>query len=85
MWIVILNFCLFILLIGFMFYGFSKWTKLITEYDDGTEGVQKDSDYKKEKAYDVVDGKYYRFPLWVLLIGIGISQAIGLIQYLLGY
>ena len=67
-----------------MFYGFSKWTKLITEYDDGSQDIQNNSSHK-EKAYDVVDGKYYRLPLWVLLAGIGISQIIGLIQYLLGY
>ena len=85
MWIVILNFCLFLLLIGFMFYGFAKWTKLITEYNDGTEDIQKESDETNVKPSDIVDGKYYRLPLWILLSGIGISQLIGLLQYLLGY
>ncbi len=85
MWIVILNFCLFILLIGFMFYGFGKWTKLITEYNDGSEEVQKDSDNIEAKPSDVVDGTYYRLPLWVLFAGIGICQIVSFVQYLLGY
>ena len=42
MWIVILNFSVFVLLICFMFYGFSKWSRLITEYSDYDE-EEKDS------------------------------------------
>ena len=68
-----------------MLYGFGKWTKLITEYNDGTEDLQKESDNANKKPSNIVDGKYYRLPLWVLFAGIGISQIIGLIQYLFGY
>ena len=67
-----------------MFYGFGKWTNLITEYNDGTEESQKES-ANKDNPLNVVDGKYYRLPLWILFIGLGISQIISLIQYLLGY
>ncbi len=67
-----------------MFYGFGKWTNLITEYNDGTEESQKDST-TKDNPLNVVDGKYYRLPFWILFIGLGISQIISLIQYLLGY
>jgi hypothetical protein len=67
-----------------MFYGFGKWTNLITEYNDGTEESQKEST-SKENPLNVVDEKYYRLPLWILFIGLGISQIISLIQYLLGY
>ncbi|MBR4330408.1 MAG: hypothetical protein IKO19_09605 [Candidatus Riflebacteria bacterium] len=84
MWIVILNFCLFILLICFMLYGFGKWSRLITEYNDGSEEFQKDSS-QKENPKNVVDGKYYRLPMWILFFGIFITQIVRLIQYLLGY
>ena len=67
-----------------MFYGFGKWTSLITEYNDGSEEVQKDSN-TKENPQSVVDGKYYRLPLWILFIGILINHIISLLQYLLGY
>ncbi len=86
MWIVILNFCLFVLLIGFMFYGLSKWTKLITEYNDGSEEQTNESKETDSDSFNnVVDATYYRLPLWFLFVGIGISQIISLIQYLLGY
>ena len=84
MWIVILNFCLFILLIGFMFYGFSKWSKLISEYNDGSEENQNINEDAREDPQSVTDMKYYRLPLWILLLGIATSQFIGFIQYLLG-
>lgn len=85
MWIVILNFCIFLLLIGFMFYGFSKWTKLITEYEDGSEEVQNDKEDDQDKKDNLVDERYYRLPLWILFLGLGISQVIGFIKYLFGY
>ena len=47
--------------------------------------LQKESDENNVKPNDIVDGKYYRLPLWILLSGIGISQLIGLLQYLFGY
>ncbi len=84
MWIVILNFCLFILLIGFMFYGFSKWSKLISEYNDGSEENQNINEDAREDPQSVTDMKYYRLPLWILLLGIATSQFISFIQYLLG-
>ena len=84
MWIVILNFCLFILLIGFMFYGFSKWSKLISEYNDGSEDSQTQTEHEREDPQSVTDMKYYRLPIWILLTGIATSQLIGFIQYLLG-
>lgn len=85
MWIVILNFCLFILLIGFMFYGFSKWSKLISEYNDGSEDNTNTAADNQENPQNVTDMKYYRLPLWILFIGIATNQFIGFIQYLLGY
>ena len=85
MWIVILNFCLFILLIGFMFYGLYKWSKLITEYNDGSEGKQDLSAQSIESPESVTDEKYYRLPIWILFAGIGISQLLSLVQQLLGY
>ena len=84
MWIVILNFCLFILLFCFMLYGFGKWTRLITEYNDGSEEFQKDSNLK-DNPKNVVNGKYYRLPMWILFFGILIIHIVRLIQYLLGY
>ncbi len=66
-----------------MLYGFGKWSKLITEYNDGSEEFQKDSDTENPK--NVVDGKYYRFPMWILFIGIFINHIVRFIQYLLGY
>ena len=67
-----------------MLYGFGKWTNLITEYNDGSEELQKDSN-KKENPQTVVDGKYYRLPLWILFAGLLINHAISFLQYLLGY
>ena len=84
MWIVILNFCLFILLICFMLYGFGKWTKLITEYNDGSEEFQKDSNIR-ENPKNVIDGKYYRLPMWILFFGLLINHVVRFIQYLLVY
>lgn len=84
MWIVILNFCLFILLIGFMFYGFGKWTELITDYDDNSEDVKNASGEQKDETSSVVDETYYRLPMWILFIGIGFSQVIIIIQNLIG-
>ena len=80
MWLAILNFSLFILLIGFLFYGLTKWTKLITEYEDGSENVKKESNDNKEDVH-IVDERYYRVPLWILLVGIAISQIIGFLKY----
>ena len=68
-----------------MLYGFSKWSRLITEYNDGSEEQQKESEINNLRPCDVVDAKYYRLPLWVLFLGIGINLVIGLIQSLLGY
>ncbi len=85
MWIVILNFCLFILLIGFLFYGLGKWTNLITEYEDGSETIEKTESENYEDGKNIIDGRFIRLPLWVLLTGILISQIIGLIKYMLGY
>ena len=85
MWIVILNFCLFILLIGFMLYGFYKWSKLITEYEDGSEDLKESSAVAENKVENLVDGKYYRLPLWILFCGIAISYIIEQLQDFLGY
>lgn len=67
-----------------MFYGFSKWSKLISEYNDGSEENQNINEDAREDPQSVTDMKYYRLPLWILLLGIATSQFISFIQYLLG-
>ena len=84
MWIVILNFSVFVLLICFMFYGFSKWSRLITEYSDYDE-EEKDSNKDADEQKNVTDMFYYILPFWILIFGITLNQLIGYIQYLLGY
>lgn len=85
MWIVILNFSLFILLIGFMFYGFSKWSKLITEYNDCSGENQKNKRNVKEEQENITDISYYILPIFMLLLGIGLDLSISYIQNWLGY
>lgn len=74
MWIVILNFCLFLLLIGFFFYGIKKWSGLIADYEEDSE------DDKTTET--LIDGFHYRLPLWILIIGAG---AISLVGYLINW
>ncbi len=76
MWIVILNFCLFLLLIGFFFYGIRKWSALITDYDDEDRETEEDI---------VVDTRNYRLPLWILIVGAGLVSLVGDIIRWLGY
>ncbi len=70
MWIVILNFCLFLLLIGFFFYGIKKWSGLISDYEEDGE----DNDKTTET---LVDGFHYRLPLWILIVGTGAISLAG--------
>jgi len=73
MWIVILNFCLFFLLLGFFFYGIRQWTNLIIDPEDGEEPVK------------IVDGRFHRLPVWIIIGGLGIiSLASDIIKWL-GY
>jgi len=58
MWIVILNFCLFLLLLGFFFYGIRQWTSLISEPEEEAKSV-------------IVDNRNQRLPLWILIGGLG--------------
>jgi hypothetical protein len=58
MWIVILNFCLFVLLLGFFFYGIRQWTSLISEPEEGEREI-------------IIDGRNLRLPLWILIVGLG--------------
>ena len=60
MWIVILNFCLFLLLLGFFFYGVRQWTNLISEPEE---------DEKHKNV--IIDGRNLRLPLWILIAGLG--------------
>lgn len=70
MWIVILNFSIFVLLIGFMFYGLMQWSHLIADpEEDDDENV-------------VTDGFYHRIPIWVLVVGMGMySLAADFIEF----
>ena len=68
MWIVILNFCLFLLLIGFFFYGIRKWSALIADFED---------DDREEDDNRVIDGRQHRLPLWLLIIGAGLVSLAG--------
>ncbi len=64
MWIVILNFCLFILLASLLAYGLKHWRNLINEADE------------EESEPAPIDGFYNRAPFWVLIIGTGIYSLI---------
>lgn len=77
MWIVILNFCLFLLLIGFFFYGLRQWSGLIADYEDGSSD--------EEAGTNIVEGRFHRLPLWILLIGAGVCSLLGDILNWLGY
>lgn len=72
MWIVILNFCLFLLLLGFFFYGIRQWTSLISEPEEDDSRV-------------IVDGRNLRAPLWLLIGGLGAVSLFKDIIYWLGY
>ncbi len=78
MWIVILNFCLFLLLIGFFFYGIKKWSGLISDYEEDGEDDDKTTE-------TLVDGFHYRLPLWILIIGTGAISLAGHIINWLGF
>lgn len=73
MWIVILNFCLFLLLLGFFFYGIRQWTNLISEPED------------QHESHLVVDGKYHRLPVWILIAGLGATSLAADLLSWLGY
>lgn len=77
MWIVILNFSLFLLLIGFFFYGIKKWSGLIADYEDAEDEESDES--------TVVDGFHYRLPLWILIIAAGLVSLVGSIMCWFGY
>lgn len=78
MWIVILNFCLFLLLIGFFFYGIKKWSGLISDCEEDGEDDDKTTE-------TLVDGFHYRLPLWILIIGTGAISLAGHIISWLGF
>ncbi|MDN5280225.1 MAG: hypothetical protein PWR01_4190 [Clostridiales bacterium] len=73
MWIVILNFCLFLLLASIFLYGLKHWNHLISEPEDEDE----------EPADDQLDTFYYRAPVWVLIIGCGIYSLVADVLFLL--
>lgn len=73
MWIVILNFCLFLLLLGFFFYGIRQWTNLIIEPEDG------------EEKGKVVDGRFHRLPIWIIITGLGVLSLASDLAKWLGY
>ncbi|MDD3146674.1 MAG: hypothetical protein PHD82_05185 [Candidatus Riflebacteria bacterium] len=77
MWIVILNFCLFLLLIGFFFYGIRKWSGLIAEDEEG--------DDENSEELTVVDGYHYRLPLWILIFSAGLVSFAGNVMNWLGF
>lgn len=72
MWIVILNFCLFLLLLGFFFYGIRQWTSLISEPEEDSKNV-------------IIDGRNLRLPLWILIAGLGAVSLLKDILSWLGY
>ncbi|MDD2998556.1 MAG: hypothetical protein PHV05_05795 [Candidatus Riflebacteria bacterium] len=74
MWIVILNFCLFILLLGFFFHGIRQWSGLIVDYEDSEEPDQ-----------NVTDGKYNRLPIWIFIIGAGLYSLAGSLLNWIGF
>ncbi len=62
MWIVLLNFCLFLLLLSFFFYGIGQWSSLIAEPEE------------PEETGSVTDEHHYRMPVWILIAGLGICM-----------
>lgn len=78
MWIVILNFCLFLLLIGFFFYGIKKWSGLVSDYEE-------DGEEEDRHTETIVDGFHYRLPLWILITGAGAISLAGHIISWLGF
>ncbi len=70
MWIVILNLCLFLLLLGFFFYGIRQWTSLISEPEE-------------EKSV-IVDSSNLRIPLWILIVGLGVLSLLKELVFRLG-
>lgn len=60
MWIVMLNFCLFLLLVSLFLYGLKNWRNLLNEPDE------------EELPATQIDWYYYRAPFWVLIAGIGL-------------
>lgn len=65
MWIVILNFCLFVLLVSVFLYGLKHWNHLISEPEE-------------DEPQDEQIGTFYstRAPIWTLIIGCGIYSLI---------
>lgn len=59
MWIVILNLCLFILLVSLFLYGLKHWRNLINEADED------------EVEPEQTDMFFYRAPFWVLIVATG--------------
>ncbi len=73
MWIVILNFCLFLLLLGFFFYGIRQWTSLVVEPDE------------IEESSRIVDGRFHRLPVWIIIAGFGLISLLSELLEWLGY
>lgn len=63
MWIVILNFCLFLLLLGIFLYGLKYWNHLIAEPEEELDDTQ-------------IETFYYRLPFYVLVSACGIYSII---------
>lgn len=72
MWIVILNFCLFVLLVSVFIYGLKHWRNLINIPDE------------EETPAEKVDGFYNRLPFWILVISCGLYSLFSDILSLLG-
>ncbi len=72
MWIVILNFCFFLLLISVFFYGFKHWRGLINEADED------------EPVPEQTDFFFQRLPFWILIAGCGLYSIIADLVSLLG-
>ncbi len=57
MWIVLFNFCVFILMLAFFFYGFHHWNDLVSEPEDSEFSNEPDSYFMQ------------RLPIWILIVG----------------
>ncbi|MGM0598653.1 MAG: hypothetical protein ACQETH_02435 [Candidatus Rifleibacteriota bacterium] len=64
MWIVILNFCLFLFLLGIFLYGLKYWNSLISEpEEDEADNIE-------------IETFYYRLPFYIIVSACGIYSII---------
>lgn len=83
MWIALFDFCLFLLLVAFFFYGLSAWDRLLADPSEEEEEEQPERARGVRGNIGNPPGRFWA--IWALILGCGlISLSSDLLSWLAG-